>query len=196
MSLRRAGSRARNRVAGSPCGVFRCWHPKHSMPRPPTTAGRERSDDQTDNSADTELGQGRHGASSVFCKIYDSSSTARRGVVKTVLARHASGPWDHTGRLQGSPVRASQRSNRPPPPPGPYERRATTDSGSGHSPSSPAVERDPPTGGRAVAPPLWRPEQPAEGQADPLALKPGLARHAMQVMTLARSPHDEEAAVA
>jgi hypothetical protein len=36
-------------------------------------------------------------------------------------------------------------------------------------------------------PALTGPEQPAEGQADPLALKPRLARHAMHVVTLARS---------
>ena len=48
----------------------------------------------------------------------------------------------------------------------------------------------------AVAPPSWRPEQPAEGHANPLALKPGLARHAMHVVTLARSTHDEKAPVA
>jgi hypothetical protein len=41
-----------------------------------------------------------------------------------------------------------------------------------------------------------RSEQPAEGQADPLALKPGLGRHAMHVVTLARSTHDEKAPVA
>src|SRR5207249_4148050 len=40
------------------------------------------------------------------------------------------------------------------------------------------------------------PEEPAEGQADPLALKPGLTRHAVDVVTLARPAHDEEAAVA
>src|SRR5262249_38852040 len=45
-------------------------------------------------------------------------------------------------------------------------------------------------------PPARRPEQPAEGQADPLALKPRLARYAMHVVTLARSTHDEEAPVA
>ena len=48
----------------------------------------------------------------------------------------------------------------------------------------------------AVAPHSWRPEQAAEGQADPLAMKPGLARHAMHVVTLTRSAHDEEAPVA
>ena len=47
-----------------------------------------------------------------------------------------------------------------------------------------------------VGPPSWRPEQPTEGQANPLALKPRLARHAMHVVTLARATHDEEAPVA
>ena len=112
MSLRRAGSRARNTVAGSPCGAFRCWHPEDSMPRPPATAGRERSDDQTDNSADTELGQGRHGASSVFGKAYDSSSTARCGRLEDrarvarlrTLGSHRPGYEDHWYGLLKGPI--------------------------------------------------------------------------------------------
>src|SRR5262249_37736051 len=48
----------------------------------------------------------------------------------------------------------------------------------------------------AVAPHSWRPEQPAEGQADPFALKPWLARYSMHVVTLARSAPNEEAPAA
>src|SRR6185295_15245204 len=50
--------------------------------------------------------------------------------------------------------------------------------------------------GPQSSPLSWRPDQPAEGQADPFALKSRLARHAMHVVTLARSTHDEEAPVA